>query len=60
MLILKNLTMNLKDKKVLITGSTGGIGYSIVNKFSSLGAKVARSGTNEEKLNHLKNFPKSK
>ena len=50
--------MNLKDKKVLITGSTGGIGYSIVNKFSSLGAKVAASGTNEEKLNHLKkNFP---
>ena len=50
--------MNLKDKKVLITGSTGGIGYSIVNKFFSLGAKVAASGTNEEKLNHLKKkFP---
>ena len=28
--------MNLKNKKVLITGSTGGIGNSLVEKFNSL------------------------
>ena len=50
--------INLKNKKVLITGATGGIGKNIVEKFSSLGAKIFASGTNEEKLNNLKkNFP---
>ena len=46
--------INLKNKKVLITGATGGIGKNIVEKFSSLGAKIFASGTNEEKLNNLK------
>ena len=46
--------MNLKDKKVIITGATGGIGYSLVKKFNDLGAKVLASGTNKEKLNKLK------
>jgi 3-oxoacyl-[acyl-carrier protein] reductase len=46
--------MNLKNKKVLITGATGGIGNSLVEKFDSLGAIVVASGTNEEKLNNLK------
>ena len=32
--------MNLKDKKVLITGATGGIGYDLVKKFTDLGAVV--------------------
>jgi len=50
--------MNLKNKKVLITGATGGIGNSLVKKFNSLGAKVAATGTNEQKLNKLKeNYP---
>ena len=50
--------MNLKNKKVLITGATGGIGNSLVKKFNSFGAKVAATGTNEEKLNKLKeNYP---
>jgi len=50
--------INLKDKKVLITGSTGGIGNSIVEKFYNLGSNVLATGTNEEKLNILKNnFP---
>ena len=50
--------INLKNKKVLITGATGGIGKNIVEKFSSLDAKIFASGTNEEKLNNLKkNFP---
>ena len=46
--------MNLKDKKILITGATGGIGNALVDKFDSLGAKVLATGTNEEKLNNLK------
>ena len=46
--------MNLNNKKVLITGATGGIGKNIVEKFLSLGAKIVASGTNEEKLNNLK------
>ena len=50
--------MNLKNKKVLITGATGGIGNSLVEKFDSLGAKIVASGTNEIKLNNLKKkFP---
>ena len=50
--------MNLKNKKILVTGATGGIGNSLVEKFSSLGATVLATGTNEEKLNILKKkFP---
>ena len=47
--------MNLKDKKILITGATGGIGYSLVKKFYELGAVVLATGTNQEKLDKLKN-----
>tara|TARA_Y200000002_G_scaffold230262_1_gene190162 strand:+ start:246 stop:977 length:732 start_codon:yes stop_codon:yes gene_type:complete len=51
--------MNLKNKKVLITGATGGIGKSIVKKFTELEANIVASGTNDNKLNNLKNnFPK--
>ena len=32
--------MNLKNKKILITGATGGIGHSLVEKFYNFGAKV--------------------
>ena len=46
--------MNLKNKKVLITGATGGIGNCLVEKFHDLGASIFASGTNEEKLNGLK------
>ena len=49
--------MNLKNKKVLITGATGGIGNSLVKKFTENGSKVLATGTKEEKLNDLqKNF----
>ena len=47
--------MNLKNKKVLITGATGGIGNSLVKKFNDFGSFIVASGTNEEKLNNLKN-----
>ena len=46
--------MNLKNKKILITGATGGIGNALVDKFNSLGAIVLATGTNEEKLKNLK------
>ena len=50
--------MNLKNKKILITGATGGIGNSLVNKFNSLGSTIMATGTNEEKLKNLKvNYP---
>ena len=47
--------MNLKNKKVLITGATGGIGNSLVKKFNDLGAIIVATGTNDEKLANLKN-----
>ena len=46
--------INLKNKKVLITGATGGIGNCLVEKFNNLGAIVAATGTNEDKLDNLK------
>ena len=53
--------MNLKDKNVLITGATGGIGKSLVEKFYNFGAKIIATGTREEKLDKLKEeFPKIK
>jgi 3-oxoacyl-[acyl-carrier protein] reductase len=46
--------MNLKGKKILITGATGGIGYSLVKKFYEFGSIVLATGTNEGKLDQLK------
>ena len=47
--------INLKNKKAVITGATGGIGYSILEKLHSEGVTVLGSGTNDEKLSKLKN-----
>lgn len=44
---------NLKDKKVLITGASGGIGNSMVKLFSNTGAIVGLAARNEEKLKNL-------
>jgi len=46
--------MTFKNKKVLITGATGGIGGSLVKKFLSLDSEVLGTGTNSEKLEKLK------
>jgi 3-oxoacyl-[acyl-carrier protein] reductase len=45
--------MNIKNKKILITGATGGIGYSLVKKFYEQGSIILATGTNENKLNQL-------
>ena len=50
--------INLENKKILITGATGGIGNSLVKKFISLGSTVLATGTNDSKLQNIKkNFP---
>ena len=50
--------MNLKNKRVLITGATGGIGNSLVKKFNDLGSKIVATGTNDNKLVSLqKKYP---
>ena len=57
-MILNLLMINLKNKKVLITGATGGIGNSLVEKFYSCESNIIATGTNEEKLSILKKkFP---
>ncbi len=51
--------MNLQNKKVLITGATGGIGNCLVKKFHDHGSLIMATGTKEEKLENLKkNFSK--
>ena len=46
--------MNLENKKIIITGATGGIGNSIVKRLSYAGAKILATGTRLEKLEELK------
>ena len=45
--------INFKNKKILITGATGGIGGSLVKKFISLNGVVLGTGTKTEKLSLL-------
>ena len=46
--------INFSNKKIIITGATGGIGNELVKKFVSLKGEVLATGTNEEKLEKLK------
>ena len=46
--------IDFKNKKILITGATGGIGNALVKKFISLGGNVVGTGTKVEKLDELK------
>ena len=45
---------DLKNRKIIVTGASGGIGSSIIEKLSNCGAKVLASGTRIEKLEELK------
>ena len=50
--------INFKNKKILVTGATGGIGNSIVKKLVSLDGDILATGTNSEKLEELRsNYP---
>jgi len=46
--------IEFKNKNILITGATGGIGNELVKKFVSLGGNVLGTGTKAEKLDQLK------
>ena len=50
---------NLENKRVIITGATGGIGDAITKSFVDNKAKVLATGTNEDKLNKLSNTYKN-
>ena len=45
---------DLKNKNIIITGASGGIGNSIVKKLYECGANILASGTKTEKLEILK------
>ena len=46
--------IDLKNTKVILTGATGGIGNSILENLILTGANVLATGTNEDKLNLIK------
>ena len=53
--------IDFKNKKILITGATGGRGGALVKKFVSLGGTVLGTGTKSEKLELIKkNYPNVK
>ena len=45
---------DLENKNIIVTGASGGIGNSIVEKLNDYGANVLASGTRLEKLEELK------
>ena len=46
--------IDLKDKNIIVTGASGGIGNSIIEKLNQSGANILASGTRIEKLEELK------
>jgi septin family protein len=46
--------INLKNKNIIVTGASGGIGNSIVEKLSEFEANILATGTKTEKLEELK------
>ncbi|WP_440909965.1 3-oxoacyl-[acyl-carrier-protein] reductase [Candidatus Pelagibacter sp.] len=46
--------IDLKSKNIIVTGASGGIGNSIVEKLNLSGANILATGTREEKLKELK------
>ena len=53
--------ISFKNKNILVTGATGGIGNFLVKKFVTLGGNVLGTGSKIEKLDLLKKqFPSIK
>ena len=48
------MMIDLKNKNIIVTGASGGIGNSIVEKLNLSGANILATGTREEKLKELK------
>jgi len=48
------MMIDLKNKNIIVTGASGGIGNSIVKKLNLSGANILATGTREEKLKELK------
>ena len=46
--------IDLKNKNIIVTGASGGIGNSIVQNLHEQGANILASGTNDKKLDDLK------
>ena len=46
---------DLKNKNIIVTGATGGIGNSIIKKLDEFSVNILASGTKIEKLEELKN-----
>ena len=46
--------ISFKNKNILITGATGGIGKELIKKFFTLGANIVATGTKSEKLDIIK------
>jgi short-subunit dehydrogenase len=51
-----NNLFDIKDKNILITGASSGIGKEIAINLNALGANVIITGRNEERLNETKNY----
>jgi len=51
--------INLKNTNIVLTGATGGIGSSILEKLVEAEANVLATGTNDEKLRAIQNKYKS-
>ncbi len=45
---------DLKNKNIIVTGASGGIGNALVEKFNETGANILATGTRVEKLEELK------
>ena len=45
---------DLKDKNIIVTGASGGIGNSIIKRLNDAGANILATGTKLEKLEELK------
>jgi len=53
--------ISFKNKNILITGASGGIGKELIKKFSDLGGNIIGTGTKADKLDLLKkNYPNIK